>query len=313
MYAIVAHGGAGDWHPDKHPRAREGLTMAVEAGRALLADGACALDAVCETVRLLEDNPVFNAGTGGALNIDGVVELDASVMTGPDQRGGAVAGLVRVRHPVDVARAVMEKTDHVLLVGEGARRFARAVGFEDYDPETPDRREAWERALERLRTDGDDWLPRLSTLIRQYPDLTHGTVGAVAVDAQGNTAAATSTGGVVLKLAGRVGDSPILGAGTWADAAGAAGCTGRGEIAMRMLATRHLCSLIAAGHSASDAAWNTVRDAAEFGNEIGLIAVDANGGVGAAHDTAAMPHAFATHISPVTFRVAAEQPSSRAT
>lgn len=289
---LAAHGGAGDWRETRLGPAVEGVREAVEIGRALLVEGASALDAVCASVRSLEDHPLLNAGTGGSLNLDGIIELDASVMVGTDQRGGAVANLRDTRHPVDVARAVMEKTDHVLLAGDGAVRFARATGFEEYDCAVPDRVEAYERAIERLRTSGDDWLPRLQALLQEYPDLQHGTVGAVACDERGEFAAATSTGGFVLKLAGRIGDVAQLGAGTHASRFGAAGATGRGEIAMRLLSTYRITSLIEAGSSAQLAVETALEEASAIAPDIGFIAVDGRGGIGIAHGTEYMPHAF---------------------
>ena len=289
---LVAHGGAGDWRETRLSPAIEGVRAAVEAGRVVLESGAPAIDAVCETVRALEDNPLFNAGTGGSYNLDGVIELDASVMVGSNQSGGAVANLLATRHPVDVARAVMEKTDHVLLAGEGAVRFARATGFPEFDCAVPDRVEAYERALVRLRSTGDGWLPRLRALLDEYPELQHGTVGAVAVDANGEFAAATSTGGFVLKLAGRIGDVAQLGAGTHATRYGAAGATGRGEIAMRLLSTYRITSLIEAGRSAQLAVETALDEAEAISREIGFIAVDGRGGIGVAHGTEFLPHAL---------------------
>ena len=296
---LAAHGGAGEWRPSRLSPAVDGVRAAVEIGREALERGESALDVVCATVRALEDHPLLNAGTGGALNLDGVIELDASVMVGSDRRGGAVANLTATRHPIDVARAVMERTDHVLLAGEGAVRFARAAGFAEYDCSVPDRVEAYERALHRLETSGDDWLPRLQELLKEYPELQHGTVGAVACDARGEFAAATSTGGFVLKLAGRIGDVAQLGAGTYATAFGAAGATGRGEIAMRLLSTHRITQLIEGGHDAQGAADAAVSEAAVIASDIGFIAVDGNDGIGIAHGTPFMPHAFWRSGGPV--------------
>ncbi|MFT6399257.1 MAG: beta-aspartyl-peptidase (threonine type) [Bradymonadia bacterium] len=269
------------------------------AGRDILEAGGSAVDAVCATVRALEDNPVFNAATGGALNLDGIIELDAALMVGRDRSGGAVANLTKTRHPIDVARAVMEKTDHILLAGDGAVRFARATGFPEYDCSVPDRVEAHERALERLRTTGDDWLPRLKALLDEYPELQHGTVGAVAIDLNGEFAAATSTAGFVLKLAGRVGDVAQLGAGTYATPHGAAGATGRGEIAMRLLSTARVTALTEAGKSAQEAVEAALEEASVISRDIGFIAVDGRGGIGITHGTPHMPHAFWRPAEPV--------------
>ncbi|MCB9533243.1 MAG: isoaspartyl peptidase/L-asparaginase [Myxococcales bacterium] len=305
MRAIVVHGGAGDWRESKLEAAAAGVLAGAERGRAILEAGGSALDAVIAAVRILEDDPLFNAGTGGALSIDGRIELDACVMTGHDLAAGAVAGIERVRHPIEVALAVMRETDHVLLAGEGATRFARALGVPDHDPETPDRREAFEAARARLADAGDSWLPRLRELLDRYPELGHGTVGAVAVDADGRTAAATSTGGVVLKLVGRVGDAPFPGAGTYANPWGAAGATGRGEIAMRCLSTRRVCELIERGATAQQAVSAALGEATALGPELALIAVDRDGGVGVAHATRHLPHAVWTPARGLSAAVAA--------
>ena len=149
---LIAHGGAGAWRPGTEEQALAGMRAAVEAGRAVLAGGGSALDAVCATVVLLEDNPIFNAGTGGVLNFDGFVELDACVMESAASRVGAVAALRRVKNPILVARKVMEETDHVMLAGEGAQRFARAMGFPDHDNVTEARRADWEAKKKELAT-----------------------------------------------------------------------------------------------------------------------------------------------------------------
>src|SRR5881628_1977447 len=148
--ALIAHGGAGSWRPGSEDDAQRGMRSAVEAGREVLRRGGSAVDAVCATVVRLEDNPIFNAGTGGVLNFEGFVELDACVMESEHARVGAVAALQRVKNPVLVARKVMEETDHVLLAGEGAQRFARVMGFGDHDPVTPARRADWEQKKKHL-------------------------------------------------------------------------------------------------------------------------------------------------------------------
>ncbi len=295
MYALVVHGGAGNWRPEKNERAVASMRVAAEVGRAVLAGGGSAEHAVVDAVAALEDDPLFNAGTGGGLNLDGAVEMDAALMIGSSLEAGAVANLVRVKNAIHVAQAVMRETDHVLLAGDGALRFARAFGFEDYDPVTPDRQAAFERNLKTLKDGNDDWLPRMRKLIERFPELTHGTVGAVALDSHGELVAGTSTAGVALKLAGRIGDSPILGAGTYATRFGAAGATGRGEIAMRTLATRSICDRIVGGASASEACRSYIDETAPaLGREVGVIAVDRAGGVGVAHASDALPHAWVT-------------------
>ena len=154
--ALIAHGGAGNWRPGSEQDAVDGMKAAVEAGRSILRGGGSALDAVCSTVVALEDNPIFNAGTGAVLNFDGFCELDASVMEGRESRVGAVCAVQRVRNPVLVARKVMEETDHVMLAGEGALRFARVMGFADHDPITPARLADWMGSMkDRIQILGD--------------------------------------------------------------------------------------------------------------------------------------------------------------
>ena len=222
-WAIAVHGGAGDWDEALHEQARAGVYAAVKQGGTLLAQGSSALDAVTAAVTVLEDDPLFNAGTGSVLNRDGEVEMDASVMTGHDLGFGAVAAIRRVRNPVLVARRVMESSGHALLVAQGAVRFARKHGFGDYDPITEAARIAFQRARAELRL---------------------GTVGAVALDGEGRLAAATSTGGTLLKLPGRVGDTPLPGAGTYATSDAAVSATGKGELTMRVLASKSICDLV---------------------------------------------------------------------
>jgi beta-aspartyl-peptidase (threonine type) len=273
-YAIVVHGGCGRWAPSDTAAALAGVRAAVAAGRAVLAGGGTALDAVCAAVVALEDDPLFNAGTGSVLNRDGEAEMDASVMTGRELRAGGVAAIARVKNPVLVARKVMEATPHVLLAGPAATEFARVHGFADYDPVT-------RASLRRFRVQASARAP--------------GTVGAVALDGAGTLAAATSTGGVSLKLPGRVGDSPIPGAGNYATAHAAASATGNGELMMRTLAAKTVCDLVAAGRTARTAATAAVRalpaQAAESG---GMIALDTRGRIGVAMRGGVMPHAWAS-------------------
>ena len=292
--ALIAHGGAGNWRPGSEQDATDGLAAAVGAGRAVLRSGGSALDAVCATVVMLEDNPIFNAGTGGVLNFDGFVELDASVMVSRDKGFGAVAGLQRVQNPVLVARKVMEETDHAMLTGEGAQRFARVMGFPDHDPITPARRADWadkkahlDQVLEGTRT------LRMRRFLQQHPEYAGGTVGAAAVDRDGVLAAATSTGGVTMKLVGRVGDSPVPGAGNYATGLMAASATGTGEFVLRSLTTRVIAEDMERGATLDDAmarALEALRR--DFNADVGIIAVDRAGRCVARHLTRDMPHAF---------------------
>jgi len=256
----------------------------------VLRAGGSALDAVCATVVALEDNPNYNAGTGAVLNFDGFCELDAAVMESTSHRAGAVAALQRVRNPVLVARKVMEETDHVMLAGEGAQRFARTMGFGDHDPITPARRGDWEQK----RKDIDKALGlRTRRFLKDHPEYAGGTVGAAAVDASGVLAAATSTGGMTLKMVGRVGDSPIAGAGNYASRHVAASATGTGEYVIRMLAARALSDAMERGASVANALDDVMgRLKRDFDADVGIIAVDSAGTPVARHLTRDMPHAW---------------------
>jgi len=288
--ALIAHGGAGKWRPGSESDAVEGLRSAVALGRAVLRAGGTALDAVCATVVTLEDDPNFNAGTGAVLNIDGFCELDASVMESRESRVGAVAALQRVKNPILVARKVMEETDHVMLAGEGAQRFARIMGFGDHDPITPERRADWEQK----RKDIDKALGlRTRRFLKDHPEYAGGTVGAAAVDASGVLAAATSTGGMTLKMVGRVGDSPIAGAGNYASRHVAASATGTGEYVIRMLAARALSDAMERGANVANALDDVMgRLKRDFDADVGIIAVDSAGTPVARHLTRDMPHAW---------------------
>lgn len=291
--ALIAHGGAGSWRPGSEQDALDGMARAVEAGRAILRGGGSALDAVCAAVVVLEDNPIFNAGTGAVLNFEGNCELDASVMESGASRVGAVAALTRVKNPVLVARKVMEETDHVMLAGEGAQRFARTMGFHDHDPVTAARRADWEDKRARLAEVLGKHGLRMRRFLKDHPEYAGGTVGAAAVDAHGVLAAATSTGGVTLKLVGRVGDSPVPGAGNYASPHVAASATGTGEFVLRTLATRAISEAVEQGAALGHAMERVLdRLGREFDADVGFIAVDRAGTAAARHRTRDMPHAW---------------------
>ena len=304
--ALIAHGGAGKWRPGSDDDALQGLAAAVEAGRAILAGGGSALDAVCATVTSLEDNPIYNAGTGAVLNFDGYCELDACVMESRGARVGAVSGLQRVRNPVLVARKVMEETDHVMLTGDGAQRFARVMGFPDHDPVTPERRADWFDKRNRIDEVLGARALRMRRFLAEHPEYAGGTVGAAAVDSAGVLAAATSTGGVTLKMVGRVGDSPVPGAGNYACARVAASATGTGEFVLRSLATRAIAERVEAGATLAEAvAAVLARLGEDYDADVGLIAVDDRGTPVALHRTRDMPHAFFSGEGPVVSRMRA--------
>jgi L-asparaginase / beta-aspartyl-peptidase len=289
--AIAIHGGAGVIDRDQMTSEREasyraGLSAALDAGYAVLERGGSSLDAVAEAVRLLEDDPQFNAGRGAVLTHDGEAELDASIMDGVGPRAGAVAGLRHVKNPIGLARLVMDKSPHVMLIGEGAEKFAREQGLE-FVPNTyfrtPYRETELMRAIERERaraqhagTSGD-----AQSLADSHRGGTiTGTVGAVAIDRDGNLAAATSTGGMTNKRYGRVGDSPIIGAGTYANNESCAvSATGSGEFFIRAVVAHDIHALVHYKQLSIEAAAREVVRVKlkRQGGEGGIIAVDRSG------------------------------------
>jgi beta-aspartyl-peptidase (threonine type) len=221
---IITHGGAGGLF---FPQRRAwGLNQAVQKGYAILDGGGSSLDAVEKAVCILEDVSIFNAGTGSTLGLTGEVEMDASIMTSKLEFG-AVAAIKNVRNPIRVARLVMEKTDHMILGGEGAVRFARLLGIKYYDPKTREKCRMWQRVRRRPAS---DYFPKLKKWSEYY-----GTVGVVAIDRKGLICVGTSTGGISLHLPGRIGDTPVIGGGTYCDRNGGVSTTGHGEQIMKLL------------------------------------------------------------------------------
>lgn len=276
--ALVIHGGAGNLTPDNLPKERQqasldGLRAALDAGFKVLRDGGQALDAVEQAVRLLEDNPLFNAGRGSVYNADGRHEMDACIMDGRMQ-AGAVAGVQGIRNPIVAARAVMERSAHVMLVGDGAEAFARTQGvpFEDADYFHDELRlQQWKSVSgsRHIRLDHSD-----------PADRKFDTVGAAALDIHGNLAAATSTGGMTNKMPGRIGDTPLVGAGTYADNATCAiSCTGHGEFFIRgMVAHDVACLVEYRGMTLAEACRTVIHDKlTPVGGLGGVIAVDRTG------------------------------------
>jgi beta-aspartyl-peptidase (threonine type) len=264
----------------------QGLREALAAGAALLDRGESALAAVEAAVLLLEDNPLFNAGKGAVYNASGEHELDAAIMDGHTLQCGAVCGVKSVAHPITLARLVMQRTPHVLLAGSGAEQFARAQGIPAVDSsyfDTPARREAWEKARLIAQNFG---MPRDRTS-------TYGTVGAVARDHRGHLAAATSTGGMTNKAFGRVGDAPIIGAGTYADdCTCAVSCTGTGEEFIRHAAAHELGARIRlAGQSLQDAANSVIFDILKP-EDGGLIALGRDGSLALPYSSLGMYRAW---------------------
>ena len=307
--ALIVHGGAGSWRPGSDDDAIRGTTAAVVAGRKILEAGGSALDAAIAASVVLEDNPIFNAGTGAVLNFDGFVEFDACVMLSDASQIGAVSGLQRVKNPILVARQVMTETDHVMLTGDGATRFARVMGHADYDPITPERRADWQDKKAKLDvavgTNGRGAM-KIRNFLKSHPEYAGGTIGAVALDAHGVLCACTSTGGVTMKLVGRVGDTPLPGCGTYASKFAAASATGTGEYVIRSLATRQISDNVEKGMSL-EASIGAVLDALgrDFDADVGFIGIDAKGNAVGAHRTPHMPHAFFTGSSEIIAKMRA--------
>ncbi len=320
--ALIVHGGAWDIPDDEVEPHLAGCRRALDIGWKALTDGATALDTVEAAVRIMEDDPAFDAGVGSVLNRDGLVELDAAIMDGATLRSGAVAAVRSVRNPVTLARRVLE-SEAVLLVGRGAERFAEAVGVERCAGEdliVPRERARWEelRRLEAFRTPdafqrppgeiagrrGIVWggsdretacaaslHPEVPPLHIDHPG---DTVGAVALDCYGNLAAATSTGGTPFKLPGRVGDSPLIGAGLYADVqTGGCSSTGWGESIIKVLLAKTATDLLGAGHASADAARMAIERLERRVNGLGgVILLDRRGRAGFAFNTPRMAYAY---------------------
>lgn len=319
---IAIHGGAGTitraaMDANKEAEYTAALRDVLAAGQKLLAEGASALDAVTEAVRLLEDCPLFNAGKGAVLTHAGTYELDAAVMDGATRQAGAVACVKRLRNPVLAARAVMERSEHVLFAGDGAEAFAQAQGLALVEPDyyyTEARHAQWQRAragsgmalldhdaaalAAQGRATGEDGAPL-------DPDRKFGTVGAVALDAQGRLAAATSTGGVTNKQVGRVGDTPIIGAGCYADELVAVSTTGTGEMFIRTVAAHDIAARMRyAGSSLAAAADAVVLESLPaIGGRGGLVAVDASGNVVLPFNTEGMYRGYARAGEPIRVEI----------
>src|SRR5256712_1653819 len=273
---IIVHGGAGDWPSELHKRGLAGVRIAADRGFRILSKSGSALDAVEAAIVAMEDNPVFNAGRGSTLNLVGEIETDAAMMDGGNLRGESVALLRDIKNPIKAARIVMERTDHVLIAGTAARELALASGLVKSDLRGPKKVKVWKQGLRNLKSKRFSYLPGTNQeVIRHFLANSSDTVGALARDDDGNLAAACSTGGVALKLPGRIGDSAILGAGLYADnESGAATATGIGEQAMRLVISKTACDLMRHADAVSATTRIIRYSTMAVGVGTGLIALD---------------------------------------
>ncbi|MNJ28955.1 Isoaspartyl peptidase precursor [compost metagenome] len=336
QWSLAIHGGAGvieraQLSPERDAAYRAGLQAALDAGSAVLARGGSSLDAVQAAVETLEDNPLFNAGRGAVFTSAGKNELDAAVMHGPDLTAGAVAGLTRTRHPIAAARAVMEQSPHVMMIGEGAETFARSVGLEEVAPSFFFTESRWQALLKALRDAGLPLPPRpegapaepvrlgpaapLAFNLNEAPldERKFGTVGAVAVDSQGRLAAATSTGGMTAKRWGRVGDVPIIGAGTYASNADgcAVSATGSGEYFIRATVARDICRRTAEGATVQAAADAEIAEVGTIGGDGGVIVMGKDGVHAFSMNTSGMYRGAVSSTSPARVAIYGDEEGAR--
>lgn len=277
MTALILHGGAGARRERNYDAEVVHMRQVVEAMKARLDAGASALDVAVEAVVMLEDSGLYVAGRGASPNLAGAYELDASIMDGATRKAGAVAALQGFKNPVVAARAVMDRTPHVMLAGEGAALFAHDQGLEPIGDEA-----AW---FTRAGKGEDNHPPGV---------LSHGTVGCCVLDSEGRLAAATSTAGVFGKMPGRVGDTPIPAAGTWADEGAAVSCTGQGEYFIRVAAAAQTAWRVAGGQTLAEASQAVIDQIGGMGGDGGLIALDRAGNIAAPYNSQGMKRAWLT-------------------
>ncbi len=299
-YVMVIHGGAGtilkkNMTPEKEAAYIAVLTQALQAGYAKIKDGKTSLDAVEATIHVLENDPHFNAGKGAVFTHEGRNELDAAIMDGKTLMAGAVAGVTTIKNPITAARAVMEKSEHVMMVGAGADQFAKEVGLEIVDPKYYWTKERWDGLQQAIKEDStkavlDHGSKKSELLGSRNHDYKFGTVGCVALDQAGNLAAGTSTGGMTNKKYGRVGDAPIIGSGTYCnnETAGIS-CTGWGEFYIRSVVAKTISDLMEyKGLSVTAAAKIALDKVGKMGGDGGLIALDKKGNVAMPFNTEGM-------------------------
>lgn len=299
-YVMVIHGGAGtilkkNMTPEKEAAYVAALTQALQAGYAQIKAGKSSLDAVEATIHVLENDPHFNAGKGAVFTHDGRNELDAAIMDGKTLMAGAVAGVTTIKNPISAARAVMEKSEHVMMVGAGADQFAKEAGLEIVDPKYFWTKERWDGLQQAIKEDStkavlDHGSKKSELLGSKNHDYKFGTVGCVALDKAGNLAAGTSTGGMTNKKYGRVGDAPIIGAGTYCNNETAAvSCTGWGEFYIRNVVAKTISDLMEyKGLSVAEASKITLDKVGKMGGDGGLIALDKKGNIAMPFNTEGM-------------------------
>lgn len=299
-YVMIIHGGAGtilkkNMTPEKEAAYTAALTQALNAGYKVIQSGKTSLDAVEATIHVLEDSPLFNAGKGAVFTHDGRNEMDAAIMNGKTLAAGAIAGVTTVKNPISAARAVMEKSEHVMMMGEGADKFAKEAGLEIVDPKYFWTKERWDGLQDALKEDstkavldhGSKKSMKMGTINHDYK---FGTVGCVALDKAGNLAAGTSTGGMTNKKYGRVGDSPIIGAGTYCnnETAGIS-CTGWGEFYIRNVVAKTISDLMEfKGLGVAEASKIELDKVGKMGGDGGLIALDRKGNIAMPFNTEGM-------------------------
>ena len=335
-WALVVHGGAGviersSMGPKAEASYRASLNEAAQAGAKVLDRGGSSLDAIEAVIKIFEDDPLFNAGRGAVFTAEGKNELDAAIMDGSNLKAGAVAGVTRTRHPISLARAVMEKSPHVMLIGAGADAFGARVGLEQVDPSFFFTEARWQKLVKQVQKQGLPVPPRpagapppppgSATPVAQIPPAlqmdesaeshVHGTVGAVALDRAGNIAAGTSTGGLQAKMPGRVGDSPIIGAGTYAsNQSCAVSATGSGEYFIRLGVAREICNLVAfKGMSLQQAADQVIHQELEaLHGDGGVIAITPDGQMVWSFNTPGMFRARQTEGGKVEIKIYSDEP-----
>jgi len=305
-FVLVIHGGAGtilksQMTPEKEKAYQQGLNDALQKGYEVLSKGGTALDAVEATIEVMEDNPLFNAGKGAVFTHEGKNEMDAAIMDGKTLKAGAVAGVTNIKNPITAARAVMDKSGHVMMAGKGAEQFAAQQGCTIVDPSYFFTEDRW-KALQKAKAD-DSLKPferdTSKSFLKQSEnkDYKYGTVGCVALDVYGNLAAGTSTGGMTNKKFGRIGDSPIIGAGTYANNSTCAiSCTGYGEYFIRLVMAKSVSDRMELGHETLQQAANEMimHKLGDLGGDGGLIAVDKNGNISMPFNTTGMYRGYMT-------------------